>query len=355
MPVSVVRPNELGADDIERWRTLQRQTPSLANPFLCPEFAVAVGRRLPGARVAVLTDGPHITGFFPFERRPLSVGVPIGSGLNNWQGVIHAPGADWDARHLLRGCGLSAWRFDRLVPGQDPFASYATATTAAPVIDLSDGFDSYREKICIRSRKFCRHVASRTRKLAREKGPLRFVVDSRDGADLRALLTWKSDQCRSNGWLDVFDRPWVVDVVEELSCTRTGSFGGLVTALYAGEDPVAAQLGLRYGTHLSGWFNAYNVRYRRYSPGLVQVLQMAEHLPAAGVRTIDMGGGAQYKEDVKSGDVFAAAGTVTRGTVSAAADRVRVASADWARRQVRRHRRVYRVADRVLRHYGRIG
>ena len=62
---------------------MQRKTGSLANPFLCPEFAVAVGSFRPGARVAVLADGPEIVGFFPFERRRLGVGVPIGAGLTD--------------------------------------------------------------------------------------------------------------------------------------------------------------------------------------------------------------------------------------------------------------------------------
>ena len=79
MPVaiSVIRPSELGPTEIAAWQDMQRTTPALANPFLSPEFTIAVGRVRPNARVAVLTEGRDITGFFPFERRRLGVGVPI--------------------------------------------------------------------------------------------------------------------------------------------------------------------------------------------------------------------------------------------------------------------------------------
>jgi len=96
LKISVVRPGELGPGEIAVWLSMQRQTPALANPFLCPDFTVAVGALRPSARVAVLHDGPHLAGFFPFERRGLGGGVPIGHGLNQCQGLIHAPGAEWE-------------------------------------------------------------------------------------------------------------------------------------------------------------------------------------------------------------------------------------------------------------------
>ena len=79
MQISVVRPDELGQNEVDAWHRMQRKTASLASPFLCPEFTLAVGGFRRGARVAVLSDGPELAGFFPFERRRLGVGVPIGA------------------------------------------------------------------------------------------------------------------------------------------------------------------------------------------------------------------------------------------------------------------------------------
>lgn len=75
-------------------------------------LSVAVDKFRSDARVAVLTDGPDIAGFFPFQRRRLGVGAPIGAGMTGCQGLIHAPAAEWDARELLRACQLSVWQFD---------------------------------------------------------------------------------------------------------------------------------------------------------------------------------------------------------------------------------------------------
>ncbi len=355
MQISVVRPSELGAAEIAVWHALQTTTASLANPFLSPEFAVAVGRSRPGARVAVLADGPEITGFFPFERRRLGVGVPIGAGLTDCQGLVHAPGVELDARALLRACGLSVWQFDHLVAGQQPFERYRAAVAPSPVIDLANGFEAYHARLRARSPQFCKDVARRSRKLAREAGALRFVADSRDGADLRTLMAWKSDQYRRTGRLDRFSQPWIVELLDGLLGTRSARFSGLLCVLYAGDVPVAAHFGLRSGRTLAHWFPAYNARFGRYSPGLIQHLRMAEEMAAAGVHVIDLGKGAKrYKETLKSGDIYVAEGIVTRRSPLAAANWARSAPAAWAVRQIRRHPPLFHAADAALRHYGQI-
>ena len=81
MKITVVRPDELGPGDLERWRELQRATPSLQNPFLSPEFTLAVGRARETVRVALLEDGQKIVGFLPYERRGRFVGTAVGADL----------------------------------------------------------------------------------------------------------------------------------------------------------------------------------------------------------------------------------------------------------------------------------
>src|SRR5215468_8487022 len=110
MRVLLTRPGELGLSEVREWRAMQRATPSLNNPFLSPEYAMAVGSLRPESRVAVLTEGSRTIGFFPFERRRFRTGVPISGWLSSCQGVVHAPGAEWDAAQLLGGCGLAAWK-----------------------------------------------------------------------------------------------------------------------------------------------------------------------------------------------------------------------------------------------------
>ena len=83
---------------------------------------------------------------------------------------------------------------------------------------------------------------------------------------------------------------------------------------------------------------------------------MAEGTAALGVQLIEMGAGpAEYKQTLKSRDQFVGAGTVARGPVLGGAHRARVAAEQWAERRVKRNPALFRVADTLLRHYGRIG
>ena len=344
------RPDELGQTEIATWQSMQRATASLANPFLSAEFALAVGRFRPTARVAVLYDGPSIAGFFPFERRRLGAGVPIcGWPGTLCQGLVHAPGAEWDPRDLLRGCGLSIWQFDHLVAGQKPFERYQAATAPSPVIDLSDGFAAYRARLEAKSPRFSRDIARQARNLARDAGELRFVADSRDVNLLRTLMAWKSEQYRRIAAIDRFDRPWVVGLLDALHQTHGPHVNGVLSALYAGDEPVAAQFGMRSGNVYAGWFTAYDPRFAKYSPGLIGFLRMAEGLAGAGVHTVDLGeGAAAWKERLKSYDIVVGSGIVTGRSVLAAAHRASRSTAERAGRALFHHPRLYH-ATRYLR------
>lgn len=355
MQFSVVRPGELGSEEIDVWHSMQRKTDSLANPFLSPEFAVAVDKVRSDARVAVLTDGSEIVGFFPFERRRFGVAVPIGAGLTDCQALIHAPGVLWNTQQLLRACKITVWEFENLVAGQRPFERYAVAVAPSPVIDLTDGFDAYLQQLRIKSPQFCKDIARKARKLQRETGELNLICDSRNIAELRALMSWKSDQYRRNGWSDIFNRRWVVDLLDYLFSIHSDCFGGLLSVLHAGQAPIAAHFGIRFGHVLAQWFPAYDTRFSRQSPGVIQHLRMAEKSAASGVHLIDMGAGPErYKQTLRSHDLFVARGTVARAPALAGAYRARGALTRWARREIKRYPRLLNTADAALRHHGGI-
>ncbi len=349
MPISVVRPAELGAAEINRWRSFQDRTDLLANPFLSPDFAIAVGRHRPGARVAVLYNGPDITGFLPFERRGLGLGTPIAAGLTDLQGLVHAPGADWDPRALLKACGVSAWQFDHLVASQKPFERYQHALMPSPVIDLTQGYDTYYKALKTRSSKFVSTTGRKGRKLDREVGSLRFVLDSRDVTDMHTLMAWKSDQYQRTGRLDRFTQPWIVELLEDLLETRNEHFSGLLSMLYAGDVPVAAHFGVRFGRTLSYWFPAYNTRFNVYSPGLLHTMRLVEGAEAQGIGLIDLGKGyKRYKEELKTYDFTVAEGIVTCRSPLGVAHWARSIPTAWAIREIRAHESLFNAFDLVL-------
>jgi CelD/BcsL family acetyltransferase involved in cellulose biosynthesis len=353
MHVRLIHPSELGALEISAWHAMQRATPSLANPFLSPEYAIAVGRFRPESRIGVLIDRQSIVGFFPFEKRQFGAGVPISGWLSPYQGLIHAPGAEWDSRELLHGCQLTTWKFDNLIPTQKPFAPFHAGTDPAPIIDLSEGFDAYYATLRAKSSKFCRELERKARKLAREAGELRAVSTTKDLEVLRTLIGWKSEQYRNTDHVDRFGNAWVVELLETLLATQTDYLASTLSVLYAGEKPVAAQFGLRAGPLVVGWFTGYDTSYSNYSPGLIQLMRLAEGVAAAGVTTIHMGRGAQkYTQGIKTGDVFVSQGAVTGRSVLGTAHRARNAIARWALLSARQHPRLHDTADTILRHSG---
>jgi CelD/BcsL family acetyltransferase involved in cellulose biosynthesis len=353
MRVDLIHPGELGPDEIGTWHAMQRATPALDNPFLSPEYAIAAGRFRPNSRVAILTEGSAVIGFFPFERRWFDGGVPISGWLSHCQGLVHAQDAEWDTSELLRGCKLAAWKFDNLIPDQTPFQRYHSAISQAPMVDLSDGFDGYYAKLRVRAPRFCRELERKRRKLGREVGELRLLNDSRDTKLLRLLATWKSGQYHRTKHFDRFHQPWVIEMFETLLATRTDYLAGLLSVLYAGDQPVAIQFGLRAGTLLVGWFTGYDVRLSKYSPGLIQIRHMTEQLATAGVVKLHMGKGAKpYTGNLRNSDVFIAEGTVTGRSMLGTAHRIRSATSRWALDTVRTHPALHHAADELLRRTG---
>jgi CelD/BcsL family acetyltransferase involved in cellulose biosynthesis len=351
--ISVMRPRELSSHDVARWQALQHQSAAFGHPCLCPEFAIAVDAFRPHARVALLTDGPHTVGFFPFEQRRFGVGVPIGTSLSSCQAVVHAPGLEWSWPELVRGCGLSSWEFDCLIESQRP--SHAPSTfSASAITDLSGGFCSFQEQLQAKAPRFCKNLARGQRRLEEEVGTYRVVVDSRDGGDLRTLMRWKSDQYRRTGWIDSFDRPWMVGLVESLFSDRNEHFSGQLSVSFAHDTPLAASFYLRSGPMLAGIFSAYDPDFARRSPGLIHHLRTFEASAECGVRTVDLGKGSeQYKEALKTADRFVSEGMVARGPITATAHRARIGTVRWAGPRIRSHQTAFRVVDRLLRWSGR--
>ncbi|MFI6598201.1 GNAT family N-acetyltransferase [Nonomuraea sp. NPDC050536] len=355
MNITVVRPGELGDSERSRWRELQKADPSLDNPFLSVEFALAMDRLRDYVRVAVIQDANRIVGFFPYERHSFGIGKPLGGFLTTCHGLISIPDLKIDAKALLRACKLSVFDFDHLVAGQPTFAQYETDVRPAPVMDFTSGFEAWIDQVKANSPKNLKTVRYKERKLGREQGDLRFAWASADKKVLDTLLTWKSDQYRRTGRVDRFAQPWIVQLIEEMHGLSTPDFSGVLTMLYAGDVPVAGHFGLRTATTLVGWFPAYDTEYARYSPGIVHHLQMAEAAAGAGLHMVDMGkGGKEYKDWLKSGVLYVAEGRISRPSAAAAVHWMGRTPFNKARTIVMDRPSLYRAADRVLKGFGRV-
>ena len=361
MDISVCRPGDLSAADRAAWSSLQAKahlhgSPQLANPFLSPEFALALGRCRVGARIAVVRDGEGVpAAFFPFQRGAFGVGRAIGLGVSDCQGVVHRPGFTWDARELLRACRLAVWEFDHLTEGQPGFDEGITGSFASPVVELDHGFDTYLTELRARSPKFVRSTLYKGRKLGRRVGEVRYVHDERDPAALRTLMAWKSAQYRRTGRSDRFAHAWIVRLAEHLFHTRTDRFAGQLSVLYAGERPVAAHFGLRSDRVHTCWFPAYDQEFARYSPGLVMHLRMIEAAAGEGISYVDLGRGQkEYKDSLKTRELVVHEGWVTRRHPVALGHRARRAPVRALRNTVQSRPGLFAPADRLLKAAGSI-
>ncbi|MFF5965266.1 GNAT family N-acetyltransferase [Streptomyces collinus] len=348
MDVTVLRPDELTAGDLGAWGAMQRAELRLANPFLASEFALAVGRRRTTARVARLREGGETVGFFPFERHALGAGKPIGSGFCDCQGLIHRPGLDWDPAGLLRACGLALWEYDHLAAGQTPFETAGTprARMASPVMELDGGHQAYLGRL---RPKVLRAARGQERRLARDVGPLRMDFHAPDPALLDTLFRWKSAQLQARGERDPLSQAWFRALLRELFGLPSESCSGTLSVLRAGDTPVAMLYGLRSREVYATWFPAYDIRFAKYSPGILLHFKCAEAAAERGIAQIDMGKGtSRYKDELKTADLSVTEGYVGRRTPAAVLCRLRMASGRTAHTAINASPRVHRAAVRAV-------
>ncbi|GAA5081271.1 CelD/BcsL family acetyltransferase involved in cellulose biosynthesis [Thermocatellispora tengchongensis] len=352
--VAVIRPSELGPGEIDAWREMQRAQPHLANPFLSPEFILCMAEVSDRVRVAVVSDGQGIAAFFPYEERS-GVGTAVGAWVSLSQGVIHRPGFHVDADTLLAACGLHVWEYGCLVPEQPWFEPFTTLRQEAAVMDLSDGYAAYIDRLTSRSPKFMKTMRYKERKLGRESGEVSFVFAERAEERLRLLREWKSAQYARMGRADRFAKSWVVELVERLHAIDTPDFGGVLSMLYAGGEPVAGHFGLRSASVLVNWFPAYDPAFGKYSPGIIQHFHMADDAAKIGIQAIDLSvaKGYEYKRLLGSRNIPVSEGIVRRRTARAAAHWVRTEPVRRLRHRILDSPRLYGLADRALQWYGR--
>jgi CelD/BcsL family acetyltransferase involved in cellulose biosynthesis len=312
---AVVRPRELGPAELTLWRELRAGLPELRSGFLAPEYALAVDRHREGVRVAVLSDAGETVGFFAFEQRR-GTAKPVGHGLTDTEAIVHAAGWTPDPRAMLRACGLDGWDFETLVEEQVPAGAEGIERRAAPIMDISGGFEAYLDNRRAHSKKLVQATQRKQRKLEREVGELRFVFDEQDPKALQQLMDWKSGQYRQLQEWDRFADERIVSLVRELHATKEPECSGTLSVLYVADVPMAAHFGLASPATLATWFPAYDPEHSSFSPGILLHFFMAEAAAERGIGELNLGRGHhEYKEQLKTGDLTVVRGALDAGSV----------------------------------------
>lgn len=295
----------------EAWLHWHRDSDHLSSPFLHPNFTQAVNAVRNDVEVAVISDqGEHI-GFVPYQRKTRSAAKPVGGRLSDYQAIIGRPDLSLCPKDLLRSCRLTVFDFDHLLTNQTPFQPYHSTVDDSPYLDLSEGFESYKEKLHKTGVSELKQTLRKERKMERELGPLRLEWMTNDPSMLEQLMSWKSDQYHATGVTDVFSFAWTGKLLHSLLNYNQQEFSGALSVLFAGDRPVATHMGMRSRDTLHWWFPTYNPQFSQYSPGRVLLAKLAQACPNESVGRIDLGRGmSSYKKRAMSGVITVAQGAV---------------------------------------------
>jgi len=354
----ILRPSELTDEDLERWRGLQSAHPELDRPFFAPEWLNILEGASHQVEVAVLADDDGDRGFFPFHRSGAVLRAP-GMRLCDFQGWIGAPDLAVVPESLLRSVGARVWRFDHLLARQAAAARHGWERQGSPTADLSSGFDAYLALHRSRGARWVSQIPHHARRLERDAGSLRFEVSSMDRGVLEQLLAWKKTQRQRTHTLDPLDEAWAHRAVTACLAVDEPGFGGLLSALYAGDDLVAAHLGLRSHGTLHLWFPAYNTVHERASPGLILLYHLMRAAAERGIRRVDFGKGPEhFKTSWSTGAEEVAEGFVHRDRIGTLVNGAAYGARRWlratgvARRLQEPKRRIFSLGRRVRGTFG---
>jgi len=302
---SLIDFSKLGGEELERWRQVREADPALDSPFFHPAFAGAVQSAFGDVRVA--TDHDRQV-WFPLQVRR-RVARPALSPGADFQGPIAAPGVSVDPLELVRDTGLRALQFKFLQERGTDFDPWIEERQSSPLIDVTGGLDGYLARVGKAGRHKLRRV---TNKATRELGEVRLVWDSQDSGLLDQLIDIKRAQCAATGAYDFFAMPQRRDLVHRLAQTKVDGFQGVLSAVYAGDEMLAAHFGLRDREVLHWWFPVFSRAHSHVSPGWLLLRELITAAPDTGLKRIDLGcGDEDYKQRAMTGSVFVCEGEVT--------------------------------------------
>ncbi|HUJ10582.1 MAG TPA: GNAT family N-acetyltransferase [Verrucomicrobiae bacterium] len=307
MRVRCIPAKALAVDLVQKWTILQRGNRLLSSPFFCPEYTSAIAGARDDVFIGILEEDNEVVGLFPFQRVKRVAGLPIGWPMCDYQGLIAGPETDWNPEELLRGCRLVAWDFDHLIVSQPAFRPFIRQRRQSWILNLATGYESYAQGKIQSGSRLVERIDRQVRRLQRNVGPVRFEPRVADHAVLDQMLVWWAEKWTKGERVG----RWTSAVLHKVLETRTDGFAGMLSALYAGDELLALDFGMRTQSVWHSWFPAYNRQFARYSPGAVLLMKIAEAAPSFGIKVLDLGPGeSPYKLRLANDSIVIAEGSV---------------------------------------------
>ena len=327
-----IKGHDLSPDLVARWAEIQETSRDLASPYFRPEFTQAVASVRNDVYIGLIENGGRIVGFFPHHRSWHRVARPVGLGLSDYHGVIAEADAEWTVEDLLRGCGVVRYDFNHLPASQSPFTPHCRSVGESSIIEVHADFKTYEAARRELGNKQLKDAQRRRRQLEREHGPLRFDLNSNSPTAFQQMIDWKRQQCQQTGVVDYFAKRWTVDLVGRIHQHDSTSFGGNLAVLYLGDTLIAAHFFMRSSRVWHAWFPRYHEDFRRYSPGLILLIEMIRAACELPVEHIDIGKDiSAWKERFRTGTIPIAEGCVEVPALLNRIRRLRRRAEDWSR------------------------
>ncbi len=330
MRIETIRPSELGPVELERWAELRASDPCLASPYFAPEWSLWLDGLRPDIRVAVLLNADRIDAFLPVQRASSYAALAPGGPLCDYQGLIARPDLEVDLRRFAMALKVGRIDFTHALAHQTALGPVLRGEDASQLVDLSGGWDSYREQRRAAGSSVGKRIRQRRNKLEREVGPVRMTAFSADMGDYHQMIAWKRAQMHRTSVPDIFAHDWVSRLVHRTADARTGTFGGALFSLHAGDRLIAVHHCLRSEKVLHSWFIGHDPAFEAYSPGLILTEDVLRTAAETGYREVDFGAG-DYQFKRSFSNASRATGHGFAGLASAAA---LVRGAEWTVRRV---------------------
>ncbi|MEM9944129.1 MAG: GNAT family N-acetyltransferase [Planctomycetota bacterium] len=294
--VRSIRPSDLCGLIADRWQAIRVSNPRYSSPYFDLEFTKAVARIRDDVEIAVVRQlndsGERIVGFLPFQRTRPRHGEPIGGRLNDVHGIL-SNGIDNELimKKILKSVGLSSFSFHAaLPPPSTEVQPFEYRRIESHYIDLSDGWDAYRNWIRKHSSTVKRH-GQKSRKLEREIGPIRLEFDCQSASVMEELIELKRQKYQRTRTFDILSVDWARNLLHEIAETDVPNFRGILSVLWAGDELVGGHFGILTDHQIHYWFPTFDAKFSKYSPGTELILRICEYADTAGIKKIDFGYG----------------------------------------------------------------
>ena len=280
------------------WDSIRASSSAYRSPFFSHTFIDAVARVAPNNEAVIARQAGKVVGLLPFQRSKGKTAQPCALGVNDAHAMLAPAGSSVATTDLLKAAGVRSYLFHAAPIDAPDIKRYEAGRTRAFLADLTVdplGYEHYLKH----NRDTIDRQGQKTRKLIRSKGPLRLEYDCRDPRMLDYLIELKGQQYRRTQIYDILSVDWIQRLLHDLLRKTDSPVRGLLSVLYAGDEPVAMHFGMQEGDLIHYWFPVYDTRYSYGSPGTVLFLEIAKQAADKGIRAIDFGyGELPYKYKV---------------------------------------------------------